>query len=56
VVETKGAPLEGEPEGDFEETDQSEVDVCPVVDVLEPYIGPWDAIGAAEYELFRFGG
>jgi len=24
--------------------------------VLEPHIGPWDAIGEAEYRLFSFGG
>jgi len=56
VVATKGEPLEGEPEGGFEKVDQSEVDVWSVVDVLEPHIGPWDAIGAAEYQLFGFGG
>jgi hypothetical protein len=55
VVETKGAPLEGEPEGGFEEADQSEVDVWSVVEVLEPCIGPWDPIGAAEYRMFSFG-
>ena len=24
-----------------------------IVDVLEPYVGPWDAIGEAEYQMFE---
>jgi hypothetical protein len=55
VAEAQGSPLEGEPEGGFEEADQGEVDVWSVVEVLERYIGPWDTIGAAEYQMFSFG-
>jgi len=55
VTEAEGPRLEGEPEGGFEEADQSEVDVWSIVEVLERYIAPWDTIGAAEYQMFSFG-
>jgi len=55
VAEAEGPPLEGEPEGGFEEADPSEIEIRSIVAVLERYIAPWDTIGAAEYQIFSFG-